>query len=269
MSGGSVVLRSVVRTAGGGVATPPLATEPTLWAETSVTVGSDDMTDLTVPLRQGLRVGGHIVFDGAATPPASDQWPGIAVNLEPADGRTSNLLSRGVRGRVEPTGQFSTMGVPAGKYVLRIEAPSAWSLRSAMVNGEDMSDTAVELRDADVTGVVLTFTDRTAALSGTVSGASGTPDGTAAVIMFPTDRREWTDTGASPRRLKNVRASSTGAYSIPGLPAGDYFVVAVSDAATGDWQNADFLDSLSRTATRVHLDEGDRRTQALTTARVR
>jgi hypothetical protein len=233
-----------------------------------VSVGNSDMNDLSVPLRNGLRVSGRVEFMGSAERPTSDQIPAIAVTLEPADGRTTAATGT-VRGRIEPSGTFTTMGVPAGKYVLRVTAPRGWSLRGASFGGQDIVDSPVELRDSDASGVVITFIDRAADLTGSVSAANGSPDATATVIAFPGDRSMWVGTGSSPRRLKNSRTGKDGAYSISGLPAGDYLVAAVPEAAAADWQNPDFLDSLSRSATRVHIDEGEKKSQSLTTVRAR
>jgi hypothetical protein len=247
---------------------PPLPTAPTLWADMNVSIGANDLTDLVVPLRQGLRVAGRVEFIGSAIPPAGDQLSGIPISLEAADGRTSTLAGP-ARGRVDSNATFQTMGVPVGKYVLRVSAPRGWVVRSATFSGQDLIDSAVELREGDISGVVITFTDRPADLSGTVTGANGNPDGTASVIAFPADRALWTSGGSSPRRLKNVRTGKDGSYSLGALPPGEYFLTAVPDAAAADWQNPEFLDVLARAAARVRLDEGEKKTQSLQTARIR
>jgi hypothetical protein len=83
------------------------------------------------------------------------------------------------------------------------------------------------------------------------------------------DRRRWTDQGASPRRERLTRASSKGAYEFVNMPASDYFLVAVSDEFTANWQDPRQLDVLSRSATRVTVADGERKTMDLTTARIR
>jgi hypothetical protein len=114
---------------------------------------------------------------------------------------------------------------------------------------------------------VITFTDRPSTLSGSATTPSGQPDAGAAVIVFPVDRQAWAGTGSTPRRLRNVRTAQDGSYSFANLPAGDYFVAGVSDASTADWQSVEFLAALSRSAVRVTIAEGERKTQALTVTR--
>jgi hypothetical protein len=160
------------------------------------------------------------------------------------------------------------MGVPAGKYILRVSgAPQGWSLRDASHGGKDISSVAVELDGENATGVVLAFTDKPTELNGTVRDASGNADARASVIVFPADRSAWVDAGAQPRRLRQVRAGQDGSYKLSGLPAGDYLVIAVDDATTPSWQDPAYLGVMARTATQVRLAEGEPRTQALTTTK--
>lgn len=243
---------------------PPLPTEPTLWAEMNLAVATNDVTDLTVSLRPGLRVTGSVQFDGAAARPAAERLPAIAVTLESADVRPGS--SSNVRGRVEPSGTFATMGVPPGRYFVRVAgAPQGWMFRGATLGGRDVTDAALEI-DGDVTGVMLSFTDRETLLSGTVTSEIGPPDA-ASVIAFPTDSSAWVGYGSAARRIRSTRVDKTGNYSISNLPAGDYFVVAVPDRIAADWQNPKFLEGLTSDATRVRIIEGDKRSQNVKVAR--
>jgi hypothetical protein len=262
MQGGAVmVTRSVINTSS---TPPPLPTEPTLWAEMTVPVATSDITDLTVPLRPGLRVTGSVQFDGAAARPAAEQLPAIAVMLESADVRPGPTST--VRGRIEPSGTFATMGVPPGRYFVRVAgAPQGWTFRGATLGGRDLTDTAFEI-DGDVTGVMLSFTDRESQLSGTVTAESGPPDA-ATVIAFPTDSTAWVGYGTASRRLRTARVDKAGNYSIMNLPAGEYYVVAIPEKVAADWQNPKFLEGLTSDASRVRLADGEKRTQNVKVAR--
>ena len=239
-SNGMMMTREVTRTvAGPGAGSPPLPTEPTLWADVPLNVGGGDVADVAIPLRTGLRISGRVQFNGSAQPPTADQMGSIGIMLDPADGRTTALAGT-VRGRVEPDGTFTTMGVPAGKYMIRVTAPGSWTLRSATANGQDIPDSPIELEQGDATGVVLSFTDRVASIAGTVTSAAGQGDGGASVMLFPVDRGAWVATGSSPRRLRNVRAGANGSFNISNVPPGEYFITAVNDAVAGDWPGPTF-----------------------------
>jgi hypothetical protein len=247
----------------GGPGMPALPTEPTLWAEVPITIDTADVTDLNVTMRPGLRVTGTVQFDGGGARPESDRLPTIGVVLEPADVRPGVTNARG---RVETSGQFATMGVPPGRYFVRAQgAPQGWTFRGAMLGGRDISDTPIDI-DSDLTGVALEFTDRPSELSGRVTGDTGLVEG-ASVILFPTDQSAWVGYGSLPRRLRNVRADKTGAYTIGNLPAGEYYLAAVSEKIASDWQNPDFLATLVSDAARVRVSEGQKLTQSVKVAR--
>jgi hypothetical protein len=260
------VTRQVVATRASGAA-PPLPTEPTLWAELPVTVGTRALASLLVPLREGLRVSGNVSFIGSATQPTPEARSAINILLEAADGRSADLAST-ARGRVDPNGTFNTMGVPAGKYILRVTgAPQGWTLRSATFGGRDITETALELKDESAAGVVLAFTDRPSELKGTVRNGSGNPDATASVIVFPVEQAGWVDTGSQPRRIKTSRTGKDGSFTIGPLPPGEYHVVAIENSAPRSWQDPAYLDAISRSATTVRIGEGDSRSITLTSNR--
>jgi hypothetical protein len=260
VSQGGVTVASGVRTAGPGM---PLPTEPTLWTELSVGVSTADIVDLQVMMRPGLRVTGTAQFDGGSARPEGDRLTAVGVMLEPADVRPGVTPARG---RIETSGQFATMGVPPGRYFIRaVGAPQGWTFRGASLGGRDVSDVALDI-DSDVNGVALVFTDRPIELSGRVTGDASLTEG-ATVLLFPADQSEWVGYGASPRRLRNVRADKTGAFTIGNLPAGDYYLAAVTEKTAIDWQNPEFLASLASDATRVRLNDGQKLTQNVKVAR--
>ena len=259
MGGATMVVRTVIQSSGDAV--PPLPTDPTMWIDTPVTVGSSDITDFPATLRPGVRVGGRVEFSGSATRPTPDQYPTIGVTLMPADGRVS---AGPARGRVEPNGTFNTMGVPAGSYVLRVDAPGGWVLRGAMLDARDISDVPVELRDADVETVTISLTDKRTSVTGEVTTSSGHADSKATVILFPQDATLWVDSGPSPRRLKTTRPRGDGTYSVS-VPAGDYYVIAVSDTGSFEWNDPQFLAAIAPAAVRITVNEGDTHSQALRT----
>jgi hypothetical protein len=127
------------------------------------------------------------------------------------------------------------------------------------VGTRDITDVPIDI-DSDLSGVVVTMTDRPfARLSGTVRTTQGGGDAAATVLVFPTDKRYWTEFGSGGQRLRSVTTTRTGSYELPALPAGEYFVVAVRDNSGSEWQDPVLMESLARSATRVQIPDGDRR----------
>jgi hypothetical protein len=94
-----------------------------------------------------------------------------------------------------------------------------------------------------------------------IDAASAPAQGT--VIVFPASHREWIAKGMSPRLLRNIRTQAKGTFSISGLPARDYLIVAVGDDHMPDVQNPTVYEALARAATSLTLSEGDTRTLSI------
>ena len=247
---------------------PPIPTEPTLWASLPIAVGDADVRGVNALLRTGVKVSGRIEFEGAAEKPPPDQLSRIPVLVEPLDGQLDRLSTP--PGRIDAKGQFTTYGVAAGRYYIRIGAPPAgWTFKGAFLGERDVSDDPLELDSTDVADVVITFTDRPASLAGTVQQAERAARDSLVVVVFPADSKAWLDTGANSRRMRKVAVTESGAYDVPGLPAGAYYVAAVSEAAASDWRDPAFLEQLASGAAHVQIDNGEKATQNLRFQEVR
>lgn len=257
--GGQVVSYRVSMASGSA----PLPTDSTLWAEMSLAVGNKDIPDVALSLRPGVKVNGTIQFNGSAERPTSDRMGSVALMLEPADQKPGVTSGRG---RVDASGTFTTVGVPPGKYFIRVNgAYQNWTFLSAQVNGRDASVVPVDLESNDVSGVVITFTDRPNELSGQVTGDGSLE--TSAVLIFPTESAAWVGYGNSSRRFANLRADKQGNFKTTGLPVGEYFAIAIPDKMANDWQNPKFLESLTSEATRFRIRDGEKQTISLKVAR--
>jgi hypothetical protein len=259
--GGAIMMTRTISATG---APGPLPTDPTLWAEMTVSVGTKDLTDIPLGLRPGVKMTGIVQFSGSAEKPTPDRMTSsVGLVLEPADPRPE--LSS-ASGRVEASGQFATTGVPPGRYFLRVKAGlQGWTFQSAMVNGRDASVVPVELDSADVSGVTLIFTDRPSELSGQVT--SDGPIEAATVLVFPAESTAWTGYGSSSRRFANTRVDKAGKFKLTALPAGDYLAVAIPDKLANDFPDPRFLESLVAEATRVRVRDNEQVTTTLKVTR--
>jgi hypothetical protein len=239
---------------------------PTLFANVPVTVGDEDVADLSVMLRAGARVIGRIEFEGTKERPSPEVVKTLGVSLEVSDAHTAaNLAFSSMRGQFDANGQVTTSNAMSGRYLIHASSsPPGWTFKSAMYNGRDASVTPVEIDTTDITGVVFIFTDQAIQISGAVQNANGA-DADATVLLFPADDQGWIDNGTNPRRMKTARASPTGAYSFMSIPAGDYYLAAVRDELAGEWPDPKFLASLRAEATRITVTDGDKKTQDLRT----
>jgi hypothetical protein len=259
------------------VSTPPIAAGmergravfAPYWAEVPLAVGADDVDGVTIALRRGLTISGHAEFDGTIARPGPEELQRIAVDIQTAD---RNPILRILPRSTQPdaTGHFTSAGLAPGRYYVRvIGSPNGWMFKAAMLNGRDASVTPLEIRNDDVRGVVLTFTDRWTSLSGTVQSREGTPEESAMVLVFPTDSQLWMEGGRSPRRTRGVRPGAGGAYKLGSVPSGDYFVIAIPEEQAADWREPKFLEILSRQAAIVTIGDGEHKVHHLRTQVVR
>ncbi|MCC7043595.1 MAG: hypothetical protein IT183_07020, partial [Acidobacteria bacterium] len=164
-------------------------------------------------------------------------------------------------------GTFVVTGVAPGVYELRSQIPSdtegTWWLRSAMLAGRDLLDEPLEVRDQDVSGVVVTYTDRVNELTGTFQTASGQPATDYYVVAIPDDRVLWR---AGSRRLVTTRPATDGRYSLTRVPAGAYRLAALTDFDPTDFADATFLEALASRGIAVVVRDGERTVQDIRVA---
>lgn len=247
-----------------------------LWASVDIGVAGQSVSDVVLALRPGMKVSGRMTFQGAGAPPTD------------LSGARVTLVPRGDQGAggggnppatVDSMGQFTISGVAPGLYSLsanvsavgrggrggQLEALAAapvtanWTLKSALVNGVDALDFPMSVDpNQDVSGVILTFTDQTQELSGTIQDATGRPTSDFTIVVYPADQAYWTPQS---RRIAATRPDTDGRFQIRSLPPGNYRLTAVTDAEPGEWFNPDFLAQLIGGSIPVSLAEGERKTQ--------
>jgi hypothetical protein len=267
---GAATVSGAVSTSSDLPAPTPIPPDATLCAEMPVTVGERAIDNLVVPLGPGPRLTGRVEFDGASGQPTGPTLATIRIFLDPADGsrlpdRTLALFT----GHPDENGEFATYGVPPGRYVVGVGGPPAgWFLESVTYQGRDISDTPIELGTKDATGVVITYTDRPARIAGSVAGPQG-PASDSVVLVYPTDQDAWAMSGSVPRRMRTARVKPSGDFAIAGLPAGDYYVVAVREEGLADWQDPALLQALTRVAQQVTVNEGESKAVSLSAAEIR
>jgi hypothetical protein len=238
--------------------TNALPTESALFAEVAVVV-DDAPATVALPLRPGAMLRGRIVLEGATPPPRptlfqavlgswfQPPWP-LAFNAGPI-----------AETRVTPEWEFMREGVPPGRYTPNVlsnfSPPPGWFLKSATVEGRDLLTSPVVVDGQDVSGIVITFTDRPASVSGLVTDAAGRTDTSAGVLAFPLDYQSWLANGSPPAVARAIPAAQTGVFTIPDLPPGEYLMVAVGLEMLDDWQPA-MVKALAGQATRVTMANG-------------
>jgi hypothetical protein len=126
-----------------------------------------------------------------------------------------------------------------------------------MANGHDIADAPIEMKPgADVSNVVVTFTDHPAELSGTVVDGAGRVTPNFPIVVFSTDRAYWT---LASRRVQTARPSSDGQFKVTGLPGGEYYVCAVTAVDRTEAYDPAFLEQLVPVAFKITIADGEKK----------
>ena len=157
----------------------------------------------------------------------------------------------------QPDGSVALANIAPATYTLSgsVASPAGWWLRSAMLGGRDLLDGPVAIRSEPLDGVVFTFSDRRNELVGSLEAAQGAAPSDYFIVAIPADRSLWLP-GA--RRMKFARPASDGNFSLRDLPAGDYFLAALTDFESRDFGDRSFLEEMARPgqAIRVSVRDG-------------
>jgi protocatechuate 3,4-dioxygenase beta subunit len=224
----------------------------------------EDITGLTLTLQEGMTISGKIVFEGhTLTPPADPSR--VQLGMVPS---TSRGVILGIsQPQIDASGNFTMVGVTPGRYRLVANVPgstptSGWLLKSAVIDGRDTLDDSLELKPGqNVSGAVLTFTDQMGELSGKLMDGDGKPAPGYTILLFSTDRTLWA-TGS--RRIQQpIQPASDGKFKAAGLPAGEYYLAAVTDLDPQDWGDPAYMEQVAAGALKITIAEGEKKTQDL------
>jgi len=243
----------------------PWLNRPTYWAAQPLSVDDRDLVDLQVPLARGARIRGRIEYTPAVTQtPAS-----VFVQIERTDGH--RLAPQAfTAAEVNSAGEFQSIELPPGKYFVSANPPAArMAFLTSAYGGKDLSRDPLELGGSTIEGVTISFTTRPSELRGVVRDGSSRPDPSATVLVCPTDERLWPNAALLRRLFADARAGADGAYSVRGLPPGDYIVTAVPDERVSRWRDVASLRSLAGLGQHVHVDDGQTVTQDLKSSVIR
>jgi hypothetical protein len=219
-----------------------------LEAKADLDVPFEGLSNVVLQLRRGLVFSGRVEFDRVKLPRPT--------SFEDFEIRLDRPGWKPYGAKVKEDGTFVWSGLPA-LLTLSAGGPPGWRLRSATWQGKDLLETGLDLNDStgDVTGVVLTYTDRPAAtIAGVVKSEGGSIDPVCTVIIFPTSSGPWP---AFSPRIASDRPATNGKFEFRYLPPGDYYLATVRDLGEGDWRTPEFLRPLIGRATRVTLREGE------------
>jgi hypothetical protein len=269
----------------GGRGGPGQITE-VLWGSADISVTGEDVKGVSVSLQPGMTLTGRVSFEGQAAQPPTDLTR-VRINIS-ARGVQAGLDLGGLPpAEVDASGTFKIKGVPPGRYSINANAQAGqipgvaqapagrgggaagagaaqWTLKSALANGRDALDYGLVVEpNQPVSGMLLTFGDRTQEVSGTIQDTMGKPTSDYTIILFAADKSFWQPQA---RRIQSARPGTDGKFAFRNIPAGEYRVTAVTDVEPGEWYDPEFLSAIVSASIPVSVNAGEKKVQDLKVA---
>jgi hypothetical protein len=223
---------------------------PMAWAQADLDIQGEDVRGVSIGLQEALTISGVIRLEGTSTPPS---FTSARVTLSP---QTSGgvVISSSTSAAPTEDGHFTITGVSPGRYRVSAFLPgpgtaSTWMMHSSTLGGQDAYDSYVDVRQS-LSDASIVMTDQPSILSGHTRPGS-------TVTVFSTDRAQWYQ---GSHRMVVTRAAADGSYTIRNVPAGEYYVADVDDPEPGQISDPAFLETLTSTATKIAIADGEKKT---------
>jgi hypothetical protein len=174
--------------------------------------------------------------------------------------RASSISGSGSLMHVGGGETFRLLGVNDRAYLVVDGLPEAWAVKRMLVDGTDMTDQPLDLRNGRSVDVQFVLTDRVNVVTGTIADDRARAADARAnlnVVIFPEDAKKWTFPS---RHVRMARTDEQGAFRVSGLPGDErYLAVAVDYLEDGEWTDPEFLEQMKTRATSFALTESDRK----------
>lgn len=240
-----------------------------LFAVAQLDMAGSDVTGVQLILQPPLTFGGRLSAKGTTPLPALG---GHRIQMLPISGALGGMAAPQVSA-TGSAGEFTVTNIVPGRYVIgsapflgASTASVTWGLESVVMDGKDVTDLPIDITaEALPKDVSVVLGDRWQELSGRLTDSAGAGVSDYTVLVFPVNDTYWLH---GSRRIVTAQPGTDGRFTLGGpgpslLPAGDYYLAAVTDVSKDEQYDPAFLQSLLGAAIRVTLAPGERQTQDL------
>jgi hypothetical protein len=219
----------------------------------TLTVGSEDISDVHIVMSPPATIAGRIVVDPAQ---AQSLPPGLMLMALPF---VAGPMPGNAPARVADDLSFELTAPLSGRVRLNINnLPPAWTIHSVRINSIDVIDEGIELKpNQNISDVEVELTNQLTSVMGTVSASNGDAAKNYTVVFFPTDEKRW---NPGSRYLRTARPDQDGRFQISGLPPAEYNVIAVERLDQGQNTDPEYLEQISSRAVRFTLTDRETKT---------
>jgi protocatechuate 3,4-dioxygenase beta subunit len=227
--------------------------DPAQEGQLTITVAGVDVEGLSLVVGAGGTVRGEVVTDDGSPLPAGFDRMQVRPPFIPSARMMVSVL-RPDNGRVQSDGSFAVEGVRSDTVLSIGPLTGEWMLKAIEVEGRDIADLPLPIEHGKtLSGVRVVLTRSPTIIRGALRDEKHNPaEGT--VIVFAEDSAKWRENS---RTIRATRLDQRGLFTFKGLPAGDYFLVALDSVQEGQWYDPEFLEGLKDRARRVAIADAE------------
>jgi hypothetical protein len=212
-----------------------------LQARQVVDVFDHDVDGVSITFKPPVKVGGMVVFEGAAENAPTGANSNLFFQSDEADGNTGNA-------RVKPDGSFEASLAP-GVYHVRVANPQVQYLKAVKLGDKESPDRMLDT--SQVSGPVrIVVSAEFGTIEGVVTDAEGKAVYSAYVTFLPDQEKpDWSE------RYRTAMTDTRGHFSVNLIP-GEYRAYAWVGVENGAPLNADFRKPFEAQAVTVKIAAG-------------
>lgn len=222
-----------------------------------ISISGDDITGVHLAMTRPSTLTGRIVFNDST---AARSVRAAMLSLAAMPKTSDDIMPFGPFGGVGPPRAnddftFEIKSQPGPSLVRMMSTPPGWTLKAVRVNGADVTDEGFEVKaNEDMSGIEIELTNHQSALMGLVTNSRGEAVKDYSLLLFAQDRERW---GPGTRYMRTARPDQNGRFNTIGLPAGEYYAIALDYMESGDATDPEFLDRVQPKADRFSLGDGE------------
>jgi beta-lactamase regulating signal transducer with metallopeptidase domain len=218
--------------------------DPIRWARTTVEIQDRDVDAGTLVIGPGVWIQGHVT--AAESLPVGVRRGQLLVILKPLDGSIFLLPSA----QVSDDGSFVIPRVPERRFRVELTGlPPEVYFASARYGGREVFSTGFVV-SSDARNVLdLSLASSGGVVAGVVRSGKDEPISNGIVVLIPSNRENLS-------LYRTAQTDQFGVFSIPGVPPGEYGVLAWSEARGKTYLDPVFLKAVENQAAKVVVQRG-------------
>ena len=209
----------------------------------SVTVEDHDISDLVLPLTDGINIAGSVRFEEDSVPDIG----GLRVSLHREKGVPILPI---LNVPVEADGTFSFKHVASGEFSLELPTLPGIYIKSVRMNGTDVTGSHLNLNTSGTMEIVLG--QNAPKLTGVVRNGKGEAQGGMMVFLSPEKPNDSLIYGGTQVTSTDV----DGAFTIETVAPGTHYAVAIEPLDILPWVAREFPELLRGKAAKVEVSGG-------------